>query len=53
MIKSSKHILESHLGDPIKFTKYISKISTYDLADDKKNGLYLEAQERFLAYKYL
>ena len=51
--KSSKQVLESHLGGPIKFTKYVSKMDTYDLADDKKNsGLYLEAQERFSVYKY-
>ena len=38
----------------IKFTKYISKMNTYDSADDKKiPGLNLEAWERLFAYKYL
>ena len=34
--KSSKQVLESHLGSPIKFTKYISKINMYDPGDNKK-----------------
>ena len=42
--KSSKQVLKLHLGSPIKFTKYINKMDTYNPADNKKNsGLYFVA----------
>ena len=52
--KSSKQVLESHLGGPIKLTKLVSSMSTYDSSNDEKNSvLYTEAWERFSACKYL
>ena len=48
--KSSKQVLESHLGGPIKFTKYVSKMDKYNPVDDTKNSaIYLEAWENFSA----
>ena len=52
--KCSKQVLESHLGGPIKSTKLVSSMSTYNSTNDGKNSdLYTEALERFSAYKYL
>ena len=52
--KSSKQVLESHLGGPIKLSKIVYGMDTYNSTDDKKNsGLYADAWERFSAYKYL
>ena len=34
--KSSKQVLKSQLGGPIKFTKYVSKMDMFDPAEDKK-----------------
>ena len=54
IFKSSKEVLKSHLGGPIKLTKLVSSMSMYDSTNDEKNSdLYSEAWERFWAYKYL
>ena len=45
-------MLESHLGGPVKFTKYIQQLPDYDKTEEKNNlKLYTETWEQFAAYK--
>ena len=52
--KTAKEVVESHLGGPIEFSKYIKNNKKYD-EDDKTiiNELRDEAWEEFAAYKLL
>jgi hypothetical protein len=52
--KTSKEILESHIGSPVILHKYIEAMPTYDPNNPiVVNGLISQASEQFMAFIYL
>ena len=52
--KTARDILESHIGGPIIFTKYVMTMKEYDPSNtEKTNELILKASEQFYAYLHL
>lgn len=52
--KTSREVLETHLGSPLILTKYVEGMDGYDVKDiDKRNDLQKKAAEQLMAYLYL